>query len=62
STQTSTHGVTYKCPSSSQQSPITEPHHNPFNHVHKSPARMYRNPPGLSTPKMLGGDSFPTLM
>ncbi|KAF6168401.1 hypothetical protein GIB67_004953, partial [Kingdonia uniflora] len=62
STQTSTHGVTYKCPTSSQQSPITEPHHNPPNHVYKSPARMYKNPPGLSTPKMLDGDSFPTLM
>ncbi|KAF6149448.1 hypothetical protein GIB67_016986, partial [Kingdonia uniflora] len=49
---TSTHGVTYKCPTSNQHSPITEPHHNPPNHVHKSPTRMYRNPPGLSTPKI----------
>ncbi|KAF6142190.1 hypothetical protein GIB67_037108, partial [Kingdonia uniflora] len=44
---------TYKYPTSSQQSLITEPHHNPSNHVHKSPARMYRNPPSLSTPKIL---------
>ncbi|KAF6176790.1 hypothetical protein GIB67_016366, partial [Kingdonia uniflora] len=29
-----------------------EPHHNPPNHVHKSPAQKYRNPPGLSTPKI----------
>ncbi|KAF6156097.1 hypothetical protein GIB67_007472, partial [Kingdonia uniflora] len=44
---------TYKCPTSSQQSPITKPHHNPPNHAHKLPVRMYRNPPNLSTPKIL---------
>ncbi|KAF6145540.1 hypothetical protein GIB67_037573, partial [Kingdonia uniflora] len=52
STQTSTHGVTYKCLTSSQQSLITKPHHNPPNHVHKSPARMYKNSPGMSIPKI----------